>query len=267
MRSSQTPDREREPDERGEEKTTKRPVRGSQIQKTNANPARPMQPMAAPSASMAATIRPRLVPSKPARALCCFSCASTRLALAGKMAGKARKKPPITGPNRCAISPAMTQTESAEYEADDPFVQLDAFDRGEPGMDDHGGYLTTSQNAKEAANQIGMRTTVAARARRFEANQHPAYACGIKQKCNCAEDHGARLDGRVGFAVAGDGDADGGERDGGSCAEETGEALGAEDFGQDGEEADDDAADQEACESSRNAACGSAILRRLAALS
>ena len=35
-------------------------------------------------ASMAATIRPRLVPSKPARALCSSSWASTRLALAGR---------------------------------------------------------------------------------------------------------------------------------------------------------------------------------------
>ena len=164
LRSSQTPTASVSQTSVASGKTTKRPVRGSHIQKTNAKPARPMQPIAVPSASMAATMRPRLVPLNPARALCCFSCASTRLALAGKMAGKARKKPPITGPNRCAINPAMTHTEPAEYEAEDPFVELDAFDRGEPGMDDHGGYLTMSQNANEAANQTGMRKTVAARA-------------------------------------------------------------------------------------------------------
>jgi hypothetical protein len=33
---------------------------------------------------------------------------SIRVALAGKIAGKARNKPPTTGPKRKAISPAMT---------------------------------------------------------------------------------------------------------------------------------------------------------------
>jgi hypothetical protein len=57
---------------------------------------------------------------------------------------------------------------SAEYEAENPFVGLDAFDRGEPRMHDHGSYRTTSQNANEAANQTGIITTVAVRARRFK---------------------------------------------------------------------------------------------------
>ena len=52
---------------------------------------------------------------------------------------------------------------SAEYEADNPFVWLDSLDCGESSMDDHGGYLATSQRAKETANQTGMRATVAAR--------------------------------------------------------------------------------------------------------
>ena len=50
----------------------------------------------------------------------------------------------------------------------------------------------------------------------------------------------------------GDRNAQGGERDGGSCAEEAGETLGAKHFRQDREEADDDAADQEACEKLSN---------------
>lgn len=57
---------------------------------------------------------------------------------------------------------------SAEYEADYPFVGLDASDRGELGVHDHGGYLTTSQSANEAPNHTGMRKTVAARARGFK---------------------------------------------------------------------------------------------------
>jgi hypothetical protein len=52
---------------------------------------------------------------------------------------------------------------SAEEEANDPLVQLDAFDRGESGVDDHG-YLATNQRAKETANHTGRRPTVAARA-------------------------------------------------------------------------------------------------------
>ncbi len=52
--------------------------------------------------------------------------------------------------------------------------------------------------------------------------------------------------------MTGDGDADGGERDGGSGTEETGEALGAEHFSQYGEKADDDATDQEAGEKFSN---------------
>ena len=110
LRSSQTPTESVSQTRVASAKTTNVLVRGNQIQKTRANPARPMDPIAAPRASMAATMRPRFVPSKPARALCSFSCASTRLAPAGKMAGKARKRPPMAGPNLCAIRPAATQT-------------------------------------------------------------------------------------------------------------------------------------------------------------
>jgi hypothetical protein len=43
-------------------------------------------------------------------------------------------------------------------------VWLDSLDGGETSVDDHGGYLTPSQRAKETANQTGMRATVVARA-------------------------------------------------------------------------------------------------------
>ena len=58
--------------------------------------------------------------------------------------------------------------EPAENEANDPLVRLDAFDRGKLGLNDHGNCLTTSQNAKEAANHTGIRTTVAVKARLFK---------------------------------------------------------------------------------------------------
>ena len=57
---------------------------------------------------------------------------------------------------------------SAECEADDPLVGFNSLDCGETSMDDHGGYLTISQNANETANQTGMRVMVAVRARGFQ---------------------------------------------------------------------------------------------------
>ena len=66
----------------------------------------PTAPRAAPAASSAAASRPRTMPRKPADFFFCVSCFSTSVALAGKIAGKARKRPPTTGPLRCAIRPA-----------------------------------------------------------------------------------------------------------------------------------------------------------------
>src|ERR1700722_3123200 len=44
----------------------------------------------------------------PARCFFCFSCFSTRVALAGNIAGNARKSPPNAGPNCLASRPAIT---------------------------------------------------------------------------------------------------------------------------------------------------------------
>ena len=66
----------------------------SNCQTTVANPARPMQPSAAPAASSAATSRPGMTPCRPARFFFWVSCFSTSVALAGKIAGKARKRRP-----------------------------------------------------------------------------------------------------------------------------------------------------------------------------
>ncbi len=57
---------------------------------------------------MLAAIRPRTVPSQPMRCFRFFSCASSSVAVAGKIAGNARNSPPIPGPNRCASKPANT---------------------------------------------------------------------------------------------------------------------------------------------------------------
>jgi len=55
-------------------------------------------PIAAPRASKAAASRPRPLVAMPARCFFSFSCFSTNVALAGKIAGKARKAPPTLGP-------------------------------------------------------------------------------------------------------------------------------------------------------------------------
>lgn len=59
---------------------------------------RPMLPIAVPAASIATTARARLAPPRPARCFFSFSCLSIRVALAGKIAGKARNRPPTAGP-------------------------------------------------------------------------------------------------------------------------------------------------------------------------
>jgi len=70
--------------------------------------ASPILPSVAPAASSAAASFPRRAPAKPARCLCSRACFSIRVALAGKIAAKARNRPPTTGPKREAISQAIT---------------------------------------------------------------------------------------------------------------------------------------------------------------
>ena len=80
---------------------------GSSFQTTTANVTKPRHPTAVPAASTPAVALARLVPSSPARRFFCFSCFSMSVALAGKIAGNARKSPPISGPNCLPIAPAI----------------------------------------------------------------------------------------------------------------------------------------------------------------
>jgi hypothetical protein len=81
---------------------------GSNFQATIAKPMSPRLPMPAPRASRAAAFLPRDVAAMPAARFFSVSCFSTSVELAGKIAGKARNKPPNTGPYRFARIPAMT---------------------------------------------------------------------------------------------------------------------------------------------------------------
>jgi|ERR1700758_4164501 hypothetical protein len=70
-----------------------------------------MLPIEEPTASSPAARRPRVVSCASPRSPLFPSCFSTRVALAGKIAGNARKTPPATGPHFIAINPVATVTQ------------------------------------------------------------------------------------------------------------------------------------------------------------
>ena len=82
--------------------------RGINHQQTPAKATRPMLPMAAPKASSAAASVPRRPPFMPFFCFLFRSCFSIKVALAGNMAGKARKSPPTPGPHFRPAMPART---------------------------------------------------------------------------------------------------------------------------------------------------------------
>ena len=67
-------------------------------EKTIAKASMPTAPSTAPAESSAAAASPRRRPSSPASHLRRISCFSMRVALAQKMAGRARNTPPIVAP-------------------------------------------------------------------------------------------------------------------------------------------------------------------------
>ena len=77
-------------------------------QMTRPKATRPRLPSAAPAASSAAASLPRRFPVRPALSFRSLTCFSIKVALAGKIAGKARNSPPTIGPKRAAMSPAIT---------------------------------------------------------------------------------------------------------------------------------------------------------------
>ena len=79
---------------------------------------------------------------------------------------------------------------------------------------------------------------------RFEAHENPTRSGRVDVQSERASDHGSGFNGGVDFAVVDDGKSKGCKRDGWRCAEETCEALRAEDIAEYGEETDDCATDQ-----------------------
>jgi len=69
-----------------------------------------MLPIAAPAASILAASLPRGAPCGLFFSFFCFSRFPISVALAGKIAGNARKSPPTAAPNCLAMTPAMAVT-------------------------------------------------------------------------------------------------------------------------------------------------------------
>ena len=79
----------------------------AKLQITIPNANRPMLPMAAPTAVTPAAWQARSGDRSPCDSSRSRSCFSTSVKPAGRIAGKARNKPPTVGPNRWAINPAI----------------------------------------------------------------------------------------------------------------------------------------------------------------
>lgn len=62
--------------------------------------------MEEPAASTLAALLPRIAPLSPRDSFFSLSCFSMSVALAGKIAGKAKNNPPMPGPNFLAMIPA-----------------------------------------------------------------------------------------------------------------------------------------------------------------
>ena len=80
------------------------------------------------------------------------------------------------------------------------------------------------------------------------AHKDEADDAGVEEEGDGSGEHGAGFGGGVGTSVAGNGEAEGGERDGGRGSEESGESFWTEDVTEDGEEANHGSSDEEAKE-------------------
>ena len=81
-----------------------------------------------------------------------------------KDGGKREKKTAHNRPEVLRDEAGEHADQPAEGEADDPFMRLDAFDRSEFSLDDHGSSRSRSQKTNDPANHTGIRATVAVRA-------------------------------------------------------------------------------------------------------
>src|SRR5579871_6113465 len=81
--------------------------RGKAHQPRAANATKPALPIVAPAASAPAASAARFSPPRPASLFRSRSRLSISVTLAGKIAGKARNRPPAAGPQRLPIAPAQ----------------------------------------------------------------------------------------------------------------------------------------------------------------
>ena len=127
-----------------------------------ANTIMPMLPMAAPTASTPATFLPRIVPCNPARCFFSFCSFSSKVAVAGKIAGKARKSPPISGPYCSAITRARTQIIPPKKNRTANWYHFASRRAAKLTLMFNRIYLSSmNQSPREAANHSGIRVIVA----------------------------------------------------------------------------------------------------------
>ena len=133
-----------------------------------ANAKRPALPNVAPAASRAAACRPRRLPCKPLSRFRRRSCASMRVALARKIAGNARKRPPRDGPPKSATRTCQTSRQSPEHKANEILVPAAFLQRRELEVDHFPRHLiNTCSRPSAAANQTNSPAVEAANALKF----------------------------------------------------------------------------------------------------
>src|SRR5581483_9554180 len=161
------------------------------------------------------------------------------------MAGKARKRPPMVGPNSLAMSPApavMRPPKRKRIRYSYHRVCLRAAGWKEtstrlpqPHRPETKCSCEPDDNGGASCGQTADLTT----------HHPPAHKGSVKKKCDRAGDHRVGFRGSVHLAVFGDGESQSGQSDGGGSAKNSSEALRVEDIAEDGKRAHDDAADQE----------------------
>src|SRR5579864_2676943 len=210
----------------------------------NAKIRSPRLPIAAPAASTLAASLPRAVALSPCSCFFSFSCFSISVALAGKIAGNARNKPPMPGPYFLAISPAMAVMRPPKKNRTASSCQLVCrrtegsaltcmlFQPHRPETEGHA--KPNRHGTYGDPERLG-----------FVAHQNPTHERGIGKKCDGTNYHRASFGRRVGSALLRNSKPNCRERHRGSRAEQAGETFWFKQIADKREGRNDQATDEE----------------------
>src|SRR5579859_329227 len=188
---------------------------GSHFQTSKAKASRPTVPMAVPAASTPAASLPRLAPCNPLRCFFRFSFFSSKVAAAGKIAGKARNNPPTCGPSFLAMIPVIAvirppKRNRIAYSQD--FVRRTAARSRWIFM--RGSAQPQQPNAKGRGRPHADQRGGGQERGRLVLHHDHADAIGIYEKCDGASDHRTGFERGIGFTVRGDHEAQAGQSNG-----------------------------------------------------